>query len=125
MKHRRFIAITFFEFLLRLPVGRGGVINSPRSIFLFSFFFRVESWAAAHGLYRCAVYRLLSEPMSTRLLNSISSRICRQNTQFNMYTTTSKQQEGCTFKDSHPKCFITRNFDKFHREAFARGGESR
>ena len=65
-----------------------------------------------------------SEPISTRLLNSISSRICRQNTQFNMYTTTSKQQEGCTFKDSHPKCFITTNFDKFHREAFARGGES-
>ena len=76
-------------------------------------------------LYRCTVYRLLSEPMSTRLLNSISSRICRQNTQFNMYTTTSKQQEGCTLKDSHPKCFITTNFDKFHREAFARGGESR
>ena len=91
----------------------------------FSIFFGVESWAAAHGLYRCAVYRLISMPMSTRLLNSISSRICRQNTQFNMYTTTSKQQEGCTFKDSHPKCFITTNFDKFHREAFARGGESR
>ena len=89
----------------------------------FYFFFGVESWAAAHGLYRCAVYRLLSEPMSTRLLNSISSRICRQNTQLNMYTTTSKQQEGCTFKDSHPKCFMTTNFDKFHREAFARGGE--
>ena len=87
------------------------------------FFFRVESWAAAHGLYRCAVYQLLSEPMSTRLLNSISSRICRPNTQFNMYTTTSKQQEGCTFKDSHPKCFITTNFDKFHREAFARGDD--
>ena len=77
----------------------------------------------AHGLYRCAVYRLLSEPMSTRLLNSISSRICRQNTQFNVYTITSKQQEGCTFKDSHPKCFITTNFDKFYREAFATGGE--
>ena len=76
-----------------------------------------RSWAI---LYRCAEYRLLSEPMSTRLLNSISSRICRQNTQFNMYTTTSKQQEGCTFKDSHPKCFITTNFDKFHREVFAR-----
>ena len=88
-------------------------------------FFGVESWAAAHGQYRCTVYRLLSEPMSTRLLNSISSRICRQNTQFNMYTTTSKQQEGCTFKDSHPKCFITTNFDKFQREAFARGAESR
>ena len=88
--------------------------------FLFFFSFGVESWAAAHGLYRCTVYRLLSEPMSTRLLNSISSTICRQNTQFNMYTTKSKQQEGCTFKDSHPKCFITTNFDKFHREAFAR-----
>ena len=37
-----------------------------------------------------------------------------------MHTTTSKQQEGCTFKNSHPKCFITTNFDKFHREAFAR-----
>ena len=40
-----------------------------------------------------------------------------------MYTTTSKQQEGCTFKDSHPKCFITTNFDKFHHEAVAMGGE--
>ena len=48
--------------------------------------------------------------MSTQLLNSISSRICRQNTQFNMHTTTSKQQEGCMFKNSHPKCFITTNF---------------
>ena len=28
-----------------------------------------------------------------------------------MYTTIFKQQEGCTFKDSHPKCFITTNFD--------------
>ena len=97
----------------------------PPFLFFFKFFFGVESWAAAHGLYRCTEYRLLSEPMSTRLLNSISSRICRQNTQFNMYTTTSKQEEACTFKDSHPKCFITTNFDKFHREAFARGGESR
>ena len=26
-----------------------------------------------------------------------------------MYTTTSKQQEGYTFKDSHPKCFLTTN----------------
>ena len=96
---------------------RGGVLKCPR----FWFFFGVESWAATHGLYRCAVYRLLSKPMSTRLLNSISSRTCHQNTQFNMNTTTSKQQKGCTFKHSHPKCFITTNFDKFHREAFARG----
>ena len=94
--------------LLRLPVGYGGVLNSPRFCF-FIFFFRVESWATAHGLYRCAVYRLLSEPMSTGLLNSISSGICRQNTQFNMYSKTSKQQEGCRFKNSHLKCFITTN----------------
>ena len=33
-----------------------------------------------------------------------------------MYTTTSKQQEGSRCKDSHLKCFITTNFDKFHRE---------
>ena len=83
------------------------------------FFSRVESRATPHGLYRCAVYRLLSEPMYTRLLNSISSGMCRQNTQFNMYSTTSKQQ-GCTFKNFHPKCFIATNFDKFHREAVAR-----
>ena len=117
-----FFKSQFCSLLLRLR-RRGGVLKCPRFWFFFSFFFGVESWAAAHGLYRCTEYRLLSEPMSTRLLNSISSRICRQNTQFNMYTTTSKQEEGCTFKDSHPKCFITTNFDKFHREAFARGGD--
>ena len=33
----------------------------------------------------------------------------RQNTQLNMYTTTSKQQEGCTFKNLHPKWFMTIN----------------
>ena len=58
--------------------------------------------------------------MSTGLLNSISSGICCQNTQFNLYSKTPKQQEGCTFKDSHPKCFITTNFDKFQREAVAK-----
>ena len=35
----------FSQLLLRLPVGRGGVLNSPR----FCFFSRVESWATAHG----------------------------------------------------------------------------
>ena len=100
-------------------VGEAESQNAPVSVFLYFLFFGVERWAAIYGLYRCAVYRLLSEPMSTRLLNSISSRICCQNTQFNMYTTTSKQQEGCMFKDSHP------NFDKFYRKAFARGGELR
>ena len=42
-----------------------------------------------------------------------------------MYNATSKQQEDSTYKDSYPKCFITTNFDKFHREALAKGDESR
>ena len=62
----------------------------------------------------------LSEPMSLRLLNSISSGICRRNTQFNMYNTTFKQQKVCTFKDSHLKCLISTNCDKFHRKDFAK-----
>ena len=33
--------------LLRLPVGRGVVVNSPR--FCFFLFVNVESWATAHG----------------------------------------------------------------------------
>ena len=43
---------------------------------------------------------LLSEPVSPLLLNLISSKLCHQNTQFNMYILTSKQQEGSTCKDS-------------------------
>ena len=39
------------------------------------FFFGVESWAAAHGVYRCTVYRLLSEPMSTRFLAEYVAKI--------------------------------------------------
>ena len=70
-------------------------INSPH----FSFF---PCRKSAH----CSWVIPLSEP---RPLNSISRGICRRNTQFNMYTTTPKKQEGCTFKDSHPKCFITTN----------------
>ena len=98
-------------FLFRLPVGRGGVINSPR----FWFFFPCRK--SAHRSWvtpLCIVW--------ATTLNSISSGICHQNTQFNMYTTTSKQQEGCTFEDSHPKCFITTNSTaKFSRGAVNRG----
>ena len=44
------VYLIYDNFLLRLPVGRGGVINSPRSVFLcFYFFFGVQSWATAHG----------------------------------------------------------------------------
>ena len=49
---------------------------------------------------------LLSEPVSPRLFNSIPSKLCHQNTHFNMYTTTSK---GSTWKDSYPNCFIATN----------------
>ena len=66
---------------------------------------------------------LLYEPTSPRLLNSISSKRCYQNTQFNMHTTTSKQRKGSACKDSYGKCFITTNFDKFHREGAINRGE--
>ena len=33
-----------------------------------------------------------------------------------MYTKTSKRKEGSPCKNSHPKCFKTTNFDRFHRE---------
>ena len=60
--------------------------------------------------------------LSHETLNLISSGICHQNTQFNMYTTTSKQQEGCTFEDSHPERFITTNSTaKLSRGAVNRG----
>ena len=62
-------------------------------------------------------------PVSRRVLNSISSKLCHQNTQFNMYTITSKQQEGSTCKDTYPKCFIMTNFDKFHHEGAINRGE--
>ena len=106
--------------MLRLPVGRGAVINSPRSNFLG--FFRCHklgyhSWViplcVVVWAHVTAIFKL-----------TISSRIFQQ-TQFKMYTTTSKQQEGSTYKNSYSKCFITTNFDKFQREAFAKGDESR
>ena len=80
----------FCFFLLRLPVGRGEVINSPRSVFL-CFFFRCSKLGYRSWVIPLCI--LLSEPVSPRLFNSIPSKLCHQNTHFNMYTTTSKQQE--------------------------------
>ena len=99
----KFAAFCFYSACRR----RGGVLKCPRFWFSFSFFFRCRKLG-------CRTH-----------VNSIFSGICRQNTRFNMYGTTSKQQEGCMFKDSLPKCFITTNFDKFPREAVAKGSESR
>ena len=86
-----------------------------RTAYLFFFFFPCRK--SAHRSWvtpLCIVW--------ATTLNSISSGICHQNTQFNMYTTTSKQQEGCTFEDSHPKCFITTNSTaKLSRGAVNRG----
>ena len=90
----------------RLPVGRGGVINSPRSVFL-CFFFRCSKLGYRSWVIPLCV--LLSEPVSPRLFNSITSKLCHQNTHFNMYTTTSKQQKGSTCKDSYQNCFIATN----------------
>ena len=85
----------------------------------FLFFF-VESFQCRKLGYRSWVIPLcilLSEPVSSRLLNSISTKLFHQNKRFNVYTTTSKQQESSTCKNSYPKCLITTNFDKFHRES--------
>ena len=127
ISYTQWVDVTIYSQIWRLftPPARRAWRSYKFASLRFSVFFPVTSWATAHAWYRCAVYRLLSEPISTRLLNSISTGTCRQNTQFNMYSTTSKQQEGCTFKDSHPKCSITTNFDKFHREAVAKCDESR
>ena len=107
--------------LLRLPVGYCGVLNSPR----FCFFSLSKIGLPLMGYTAVQYTDCYLSPYQHDFFNSISGRIYRQNTQFNTYNTTSKQQEGCTFKDSHPKCFITTNFDKFHREAVAKGDESR
>ena len=106
------LIIRLFEFtrpfLLCLPVGRGGVINSPRSVFLcFSFSFRCSKLGYRSWVIPLCI--LLSEPVSPRLFNSVPGKLCHQNTHFNMYTTTSKQQEGSTCKDLYPNCFIATN----------------
>ena len=94
--------------LFRLPIGHGGVINSPRLVFL-GFFSGVTSRATAHRLYHCT-YCCLSQ------CHQLSRKLCHHNTQFKMYTITSKKQEGSTCKDSYRKCFIMTNFNKLHRE---------
>ena len=98
--------------LLRLPVGRGGVINSPRSIFLG--FFRCQNLGCRSWVIPLATSCM--SPFNT----AFNGGICQQNMYFNMYTTKSKPQEGSTCKDSHAKFFYN---DKFHREALARGDE--
>ena len=66
------------------------------------FFFGVESWVADSCVIPlCNAVR--AHVTTTFKLNF------QQNTQFNMDTIASKQQEGFTFKNSHPKCFITTN----------------
>ena len=49
-------------------------------------------------------------------LNPFYSRICQQNTHFNMYSEISKREQGSPRKNSHPKCYKTTDFDRFHRE---------
>ena len=48
---------------------------------------------------------LLFVPRYTHRLNSFSSTTTQQNTHFNMYIETSKQQQGVPCKNSHQKCF--------------------
>ena len=93
--------------LLRLPVGRGGVINSPRSVFLG--FFSVSEVGLP----------LMGDTAGTK--TAFNGGICQQNKHFNMYTTIYKPQEA----QFYVQRFSSKMFynDKFHREALARGGE--
>ena len=54
---------------------------------------------------------IYSEPMSTRLLNSIFSGICRQNTQFNMYSTTSKGRDKTLNRNAETELGIKRRIE--------------
>ena len=77
------------------------------SFSVFLFFFRCSKLGYRSWVIPLCV--LLSEPVSPRLFNSITSKLCHQNTHFSMYTTTSKQQKGSTCKDSYQNCFIATN----------------
>ena len=92
--------------LLRLPVGRGRVINSP-----FLFLFRCQKRAY------CSWVISLTCNHTVKSLNSFSRtrRISQQNAHFNMYTETSKQQKGPACINFHPDCFKTTNVRRFHR----------
>ena len=65
----------------------------------FLFFPRVESRATAHV-----------NTAATHHLNPFYSRICQQNTHFNMYTEISKRKQGSLCKNFHQRCFETTNF---------------
>ena len=101
------------SYLLRLPVGRGGVVNSPR----FCFFFICQcgklgyrSWVIPLAFLCCLAHCYIS--VKTILYGGI----CQQNTHFNMYTEISKRKQGSPCKNSHQRCFETTNFDRLHRE---------
>ena len=68
-----FFLINYLSIYLSIYLGRGGVINSPRSIFL-SFFFGVESWAALMG---DTAGTKLHEPIKTlRLMAEYVNKTC-------------------------------------------------
>ena len=101
--------------LLRLPVGRGGVINSPRSIFLFSFFFGVECWLPLMG---DTAGTKLREPIQKRRLTAeYVNKTCILTCILQYLYRKKSYVQRLSGKMFHN--------DQFHREAFARGGESR
>ncbi len=55
-------------------------------------------------------------PINKHRLNSFSSKTSHQNLNFNIYSETSKRQEGSVRANSYQKCFKMTNFDRFHRE---------
>ena len=100
--------------LLRLPVGRGGVINSPRSIFLG--FFSVSE--VGLPLMGDTAGTKLHEPIKTRRLTAeYVNKTC-------ILTCILQNLNRKKVLRERFSCKIFYN-DKFYREALARGDESR
>ena len=81
--------------LLRLPVGRGGVLNSPRFCFIF---FRCRKSGHRSWVISLAFFCCLAHCYTSFKLNPFYSRIVQQNRHSNMYTKISKRKQGSPCK---------------------------
>ena len=63
-----------------------------------------------------AGFSLLFGALLHIILNPFYSRICQQNTHFNMFTKIFKRKQGSPCKNFHQRCLETTNFDRLHRE---------
>ena len=102
-------------FLLRLPVGHGRVVNSPRFCFFYLSMSKVGlpllgDTAGFFPVFCCLAHCYISfKPIFWQNMSTKHT--------FNMYAEISKRKQGFPCKNSHQRCFETTNFDRLHREA--------